>query len=110
MRSSSSGSVSRPGRLLWFAGGGVLLLRVSCRSMRNEGDGGSGEVRYWPGRTGWAPKTASEGENSLSPLQADLMPSRTHGKWAYQSATAAWARSASLTRRWNRSTAPFACG
>ncbi len=54
---SSSGSVSGPGRLLWLAGGGDLLLRVSCRSRRNEDDGGSGEERYWPGRTGWAPKT-----------------------------------------------------
>jgi hypothetical protein len=96
---SSSGRLSGPGRLWWSAEGGVLLLSVCCSSWRNVGDGGSGELRNWPGRTGCAPKTASAGENCEFSLHADLMPSRTHGKWAYQSAPAAQARNASLRRR-----------
>jgi hypothetical protein len=41
VRRSFSGRLSGPGRLWWSAGGGVLLLRISCSSLRNDGDGGS---------------------------------------------------------------------
>jgi hypothetical protein len=77
VRSSSSGKLSGPGRLWWSAGGGGLLFRVRCSSWRNVGDGGSGEWRNWPGRTGCPPKTASAGQKDVFSIHAVLMPSRT---------------------------------
>ncbi len=43
-------------------------------------------------------------------LQAEQMPSITHGKCADQSFPAARARKASLRRRWNLSTNSLDCG
>ncbi len=90
--------------------GGGLLFRVCCHSWRNDGYGGSGVDRNWPGKTGCAPNTASAGEKAVSSLQADRIPSMTQGRWASHSAPAARARRASFSLLWKRYTAPFAWG
>ncbi len=71
-------------------------VRIPWRSARNDGDGSSSAARYWPGRMGWAPYTASAGEKSDPSLQADRIPNITHGKCVIHLSPAARARRVSL--------------
>jgi hypothetical protein len=63
-----------------------------------------------PGRASGAPNTNSAAEIPEFSRGAALSPSMTHGRCENQSLLAKRARRASLSWRWKRSTATFACG